>query len=139
MRHSLLAATFALPLLTLSGCDLRKCADPEPAPACYSGKVVGAACMDGLLIEVDGQYAIGKNYGQFTNVVAAVNLLEQATPELKIDGQVVQPGQTIYFTYTTSPGAREAFCPQNTVPLPIPHLVLSNVGTAGCGVATKGQ
>ncbi|TGE21079.1 hypothetical protein [Hymenobacter metallicola] len=138
MRH-LFPAFVLLSLMALPGCTVEGCTDEEPAPACYSGKVVGAACMDGLLIEVDSQYAIGKPYADHSNLVAAVNLAQQSTPEYKIDGQVVQPGQTIYFTYTPSKGAREAMCPQNTVPLPVPHLTLSNVSTTGCGGATKAQ
>ncbi|UOQ54751.1 hypothetical protein [Hymenobacter cellulosivorans] len=131
MRH-LFSALALVSLLALPGCQ-EGCIDEAPAPACYSGKVVGAACMDGVLIEMDSNYPIGKAHGQHTNLVAGVNLLQQSKPELKIDGQVVEVGQTIYFTYTEGPNMSNAFCPQNTVPLPIPHLTLSNVSTVGCG------
>ncbi|MCB2409820.1 hypothetical protein [Hymenobacter lucidus] len=131
MRHFLPAVTL-FTLLALPGCNVEGCIDEEPTPACYSGKVVGAACMDGLLIEVDSQYAIGKPHGQHTNLVAAVNLVQSSNPELVVDGQTFKEGQTISFTYVVSSKAREAMCPQNTVPLPVPHLVLSNVGTTAC-------
>ncbi|TGE25947.1 hypothetical protein E5K00_12370 [Hymenobacter aquaticus] len=138
MRY-LFPAFALLAFLTLPGCTPNGCPDDEaPAPACYSGKVVGAACMDGVLIEVDPQYAIGKAYNQYTNLVAAVNMQPSSSPDLTIDGQVVQVGQTVYFTYTVSPKAREAVCPQNTVPLPVPHLVLSNLGATACA-PTKAQ
>jgi hypothetical protein len=138
MRHLFPAFTL-LTLLALPGCNVEGCTDESPAPVCYSGKVVGAACMDGLLIEVDSQYAIGKNYNGYNNLVAAVNLKQQSTPELSVDGQVVQPGQVIYFSYTPSDKAREAMCPQNTVPMPIPHLTLANVSSTACGAVSKAQ
>ncbi|RYU80720.1 hypothetical protein [Hymenobacter persicinus] len=116
-------------LATLAGCTT--CGpDETPAPTCYSAKVVGAACMDGLLLEVDRRYAIGAPSGNYTNLVAAVNL--ESTDSLRVAGQVVRAGQTIYFTYQTSPTARQAFCPQNTVPLAVPHVVLSNVSLVSC-------
>lgn len=133
MRH-LFSALSVLAVLALSGCK-EGCIEEDPIPACYSGKIVGATCMDGLLIDVDSQYAIGKPYSQYSNVVAATNLQQQTTPEYTIDGQVVQAGQTIYFMYTLDPGTREAYCPQNTVSVPVPHLVLHNVGTSACGVS----
>ncbi|WP_167852216.1 hypothetical protein [Hymenobacter elongatus] len=50
-----------LSLLALPGCNVEGCTDDEvPTPACYSGTVVGTTCMDGALIEVNSQYAIGK-------------------------------------------------------------------------------
>lgn len=133
MRYVASVVVF-LTTLALPSCK-ESCSEDEPAPACYSGKVVGAACMDGLLVEVDSQYSIGKAYGPHTNLIAVVNLAQQSTPDYTLDGQTVKPGQTIYFTYTTAPGAREAFCPQNTVPMPIPHLVLSNVNQTACAPA----
>lgn len=137
MRHLFPALTL-LSVLALPGCR-EGCIDPEPAPVCYSGKIVGTACMDGLLIEVDRKYAIGEPYGQHTNLVAGANLLQQSTPELKIDGQVVQVGQTIYFTYTVGPHMSNTICPHNTAPLPIPHLTLSNVSKVPCGVISTDQ
>jgi hypothetical protein len=138
MRH-LFSAFTLLTLLALPGCNVEGCTDDAPAPPCFSGKVVGTACMDGALIEVDGAFAIGKPFAPYTNLVAAVNINQTASPDLTIDGQVVQIGQVIYFTYTPSEKAREAVCPQNTVPLPIPHLTLSNVSTTACPSASGAQ
>ncbi|MCB2379293.1 hypothetical protein LGH70_16975 [Hymenobacter sp. BT635] len=136
MRHfsSVLPAFTLLTLLALSACNVEGCIDeeaPAPAPACYQGTIVGNACMDGILIEVNSPDAIGKPLSPYANLVAAVNT-QQNNDELILAGQKVKMGQVIYFNYTPSDKAREAFCPQNTVPLPIPHLVLSNVGTTGC-------
>ena len=136
MRHLFPALTF-LALLALPGCTVEGCIDEVPAPPpSLSGKVVGATCMDGVLLEVDAAYAIGKPYAPHTNLVAAVNVAQLASSDLLVDGQKVEIGQTIYFTYTPSDKAREAVCPQNTVPLPIPHVTLSHVGTTPC-VVTK--
>ena len=114
--------------------SLTACKDDEPQISCYSGVVLGTTCMDGVLIEVNSATPIGKpvnfpvtattsNVG--TNVVAAVNDL----------GSQAKTGQTIFFTYQNSPNNAGPVrpCPQNTIPLPIPHLVLSNVSATGCG------
>ncbi|TGE16947.1 hypothetical protein [Hymenobacter elongatus] len=61
--------------------------------------------------------------------------MQQASTDVTIDGQVVKVGQVIYFTYVPGPRIREAICTQNTVPLLIPHLVLSNAGTTACPTA----
>jgi hypothetical protein len=114
--------------------SLTACKDNEPEISCYSGVVIGATCMDGVLIEVNSATPIGKpvNFPVTsttsivgTNVIAAVNDL----------GSQAQTGQTIFFTYQNSPnnaGPVRA-CTQNTAPLPIPHLTLSNISATGCG------
>ncbi|UOQ74009.1 hypothetical protein [Hymenobacter cellulosilyticus] len=93
--------------------------------------------MDGLLIEVDSQFPIGKPYGPHTNLVAAVNV-EGGDP-YTLQGQGFKSGETIYFSYDLAPGGREAFCPQNTIPLPVPHLRLTNVGATTCQQVNFGQ
>jgi hypothetical protein len=129
MRYLFPALALLLPL-TLTGCISCEGDDNTPAPECYSGTVVGSACMDGLLVEVDSRYPIGKPAGAYTNLVAAVNM--EPKDSLNVAGQLVRKGQIIHFTYRPSAKAREAVCPQNTVPLPVPHVVLSNVGAGRC-------
>ena len=114
--------------------SLTACKDDAPPISCYSGVVLGTTCMDGVLIEVNSATPIGKPVNVLvtsttsivgTNVVAAINDL----------GGQAQTGQAIFFTYQGSPnnaGPVRA-CPQNTTPLPIPHLILSNVSATGCG------
>lgn len=113
---------------------LVSCKDDAPQTACFSGVVLGSTCMDGVLIEVNSDTPIGKpvNFPVTattsivgTNVVAAVNDL----------GSRAQTGQTVFFTYQDSPNnaGPARFCPQNTSPLPIPHLILRNVSATGCG------
>ena len=89
--------------------------------------------MDGLLLEVDARYPIGAAHGSFRNLVAAVNMA--STDSLNVAGRVVHAGQVIYFDYQPSTTARQAFCPHNTAPLPIPHVVLSNVSATGCAAS----
>jgi hypothetical protein len=127
--YRLLLFASGLALGSLTGCK-----DDAPEVSCYSGVVIGTTCMDGTLIEVNSATPIGKPINVSvtsttsivgTNVVAAVNDL----------GSQATMGQTIFFTYQNSPNnagpARP--CPQNTIPLPIPRLILSNVSATGCG------
>jgi hypothetical protein len=132
MRPHLLLS--ALTLCTLAGCKH----DADIAPQCYSGVVLGESCNDGTLIQVDGQYSIGQpvtprlNYLSdvpasdsigSTNLIASV---ESLPPTLK-------RGQRIYFAYQNDP-MRQRALRQCIVfgPLPIPHLVLSNVSATPC-------
>jgi hypothetical protein len=128
MRRLLLLAT-GLWLGSLTACK-----DDAPQTTCYSGVVIGTTCMDGVLIEVSSATPIGKavnvtvTYNTSivgTNVVAAVNDL----------GSQAKTGQTVFFTYQDSPtnAGPARICTQNTAPLPIPHLILSNVSATGCG------
>jgi hypothetical protein len=125
-------------LLLLAAClcigSLTACKDDAPQTSCYSGVVIGETCMDGVLIEVNSITPIGKPINVQvtsttsiggTNVVAAINDL----------GSQAKTGQTIFFTYQDSPNnaGPARFCPQNTAPLAIPHLILSNVSATGCG------
>ena len=128
MRRLLLLAA-GLVLGSFTGCK-----DDAPEVACYSGVVIGTTCMDGTLIEVNSATPIGQPVNVSvtsttnilgTNVVAAINDL----------GSQAQTGQTVFFTYQASPNnagpVRNG--PQNTAPLPIPHLVLGNISATGCG------
>jgi hypothetical protein len=124
MRRLLLLAA-GLWLGSLTACKK----DDAPKVECYSGVVIGETCMDGVLIEVNSTTPIGQPINVFgitgTNVVAAVNDL----------GSQAQKGKTIFFTYQSSPNNAGPLrpCPQNTAPLAIPHLILSNVSATGCG------
>ncbi|GAA4367282.1 hypothetical protein GCM10023185_39030 [Hymenobacter saemangeumensis] len=126
MRNLLTLGTAAL-LLSASSCH-RKCNDPKPQqPECYSGVVVGDACMDGILIEVDARHAIGRpasGYGN--NVIAAVNFADL--------GNLNRVGQRVWFSYRNDPNQQypNRACPTNTVPLPVPHLLLGNIASTAC-------
>lgn len=128
MRFPLLSFTGLL-LGLLPGCKH----DSDAPPACYSGVILGQTCMDGVIIQVDARTPIGRPVRAFstyrdslvnTNAVAAVNDF----------GSLYVVGRTVYFTYTNSPNNQgpSRACPQNTIPLPIPHLVLSNVSATPC-------
>ena len=117
----------SLVLLTLAftGCSHHKCQDPTPK--CYAGVVVGDACLDGVLIEVEGPNLIGKPAGTWgTNVIAAVNF-EDFTG-------LSQVGKRVYFTFRNDPARQRPVrnCTANTVPLPVPHLLLSNLSATAC-------
>lgn len=109
----------------------------DASPACYSGIILGQTCMDGVIIQVDARTPIGLPIRAYqtsrdslvsTNAVAAVNDL----------GNLYVVGKPVYFTYIDSPNNQGPirFCTQNTTPLPIPHLVLSNVSAAPCEPVT---
>ncbi|MBD2768509.1 hypothetical protein IC235_11480 [Hymenobacter sp. BT664] len=126
MRTPLLLS-FALFSLTFFSCQRHKCEDPQPQPKCYSGVVVGDLCMDGVIINVDAAYPIGLPADTLgNNLIAAVN-----TDDLASFNQV---GKRIYFTYRNDPSQQWPLrvCLANTIPLPVPHLVLSNLSETGC-------
>jgi hypothetical protein len=116
--------------LTALGCHHRKCEDPAPAPQgppCYSGVVVGDACLDGVLIDVDAATPIGQAAGTLgTNVVAAVNFAYLSS--------LNRVGQRVYFTYRNDPSQQSPgrACPAFGTQLQVPHLVLSNLSATGC-------
>jgi hypothetical protein len=124
----------ALLSLTVFSCST-KCGDPEPAlPPCFSGVVVGDACLDGILIEVDAAHPIGKPAGSYgTNVIAAVNVADFAS--------LNQVGQRVYFQYRNDPAQQSPnrVCTANTVPLPVPHLLLNNLASSACAHGTAGS
>ena len=110
----------------LSGCNKTT----NPRPACYSGTVLRDRCWDGILVQVDSAFPIGRaisigdSLGN-TNVIAAVNSL----------GGLGVRGQRISFTFTNDPAQQAPLraCTHDQIPLPIPHLVLSNVSaTPSC-------
>lgn len=105
---------------------------------CYSGRVLGYDCGNGVLIQVDRRFPIGKPLpAQFgpdslgaDNVIAAVNRL----------GTVAARGQRLYFTFENDPVRQSPDSPcthmNATIVLPIPHVVLRNVGTSNCSAAS---
>ncbi|TVT40207.1 hypothetical protein FNT36_12000 [Hymenobacter setariae] len=129
MRRLLLAT--GLLLFTLPGCHSN-----EATPACYSGVVLGEYCWDGVLIQVDRQYPIGKSIVAgatdpdslgSTNVIAALNSL----------GSLAKRGQRIYFTYEeyTNQPIVNRFCTADRAPLGVPHLVLTNTSATPCNAS----
>ena len=128
MRYSSLLAVGLLSIF-LTNCTH----DASPGP-CYGGTVLGETCLDGVLVQVDEGFAIGKpaiyrltsrDSLAGSNVVAIVNNL----------GALNVKGQHLYFSYTGSndqPGPSRV-CTANTVRLAIPHLAAVNVSTSACG------
>ncbi|MBF9236340.1 hypothetical protein I2I05_02925 [Hymenobacter sp. BT683] len=123
-----LLSTLSLALfsLTVVSCNHEKCREPQPQAQCVSGTVVGDACLDGVLIDVDATFPIGKPVGNHPNVIAAVNFADLASFN--------QVGQRVYFTYRNDPNQQSAnrVCTANTVPLLVPHLLLSNLSATSC-------
>jgi hypothetical protein len=119
-----------LGLLSFSLTDCKHDADLSP---CYGGTVLGETCLDGVLVQVDERYPIGKPVVYRTtsgdslagsNVVAIVNSL----------GALNVKGQHVYFYYaggTDQPGPSR-ICTANTVRLAIPHVATTNVSTSAC-------
>ena len=125
MRRLLLAVGSLL-------CLLPGCTSEETSPVCYSGVVLGDRCWDGVLIQVDNQFPIGKSLAGTTapdslgntNVLAALNSL----------GTLAKRGQRIYFTYETYSNQPivNRICTANNAPFSIPHVVLTNVSSTPC-------
>jgi hypothetical protein len=99
---------------------------PPYAFECFSGVVVGDACLDGVLIDVDAIYPIGKPAAGHNNVIAAVNFADLTSFN--------QVGKRVYFTYRNDPKQQRAdrVCTANTMPLPVPRFVLGNLSATGC-------
>jgi hypothetical protein len=127
MRHYTLLVTGLL------GLALASCGHDTDLGPCYGGVVLGETCLDGVLIQVDESYPIGKpavyritsrDSLAGSNVIAAVNNL----------GALTRKGQRVYFTYsgsTDQPGPAR-FCTANTMRLPIPHVAVTNLSSAAC-------
>ena len=146
MSHRL----FSLGLLAAVASSLLSCKkDPAIAPTvavpticfpgtCYSGRVLGYDCWNGVLIQVDSRFPIGKPLpAQLSpdslgddNVIAAVNRL----------GSLATRGQRLYFTFENDPARQSPDSPclhmSATIVLPIPHVVLRNVGPSACSTTS---
>lgn len=94
--------------------------------------MLGETCLNGVLIQVDAAYPIGKpvlyrlTYRDSlagSNVVAAVNDL----------GPLKVKGQRVYFSYTGTdqPGPVRP-CTANTTRLNIPHISATNLSATAC-------
>lgn len=117
----------------VSGCNNADKVEVLPAPTCYSGVVLGDRCWDGLLIQVDSQFPIGKAIAAdslgSSNVIAAVNPTDF--------GGLSKRGQRVYFTtYHVDPSRPTAprFCTANNTALPIPHFVIDGVLGVPCDI-----
>lgn len=120
-------------LLAGLGLLLTTCTNKASVSPCYSGVVLGETCLDGVLIQVDAAYPVGRPaVFRYTstdsiagnNVMAAVNDL----------GTLHKRGQRIYFSYsenTAQPGPSRA-CTTLYAPLSIPHAVLTKVSATSC-------
>ncbi|MBF9142573.1 hypothetical protein [Hymenobacter properus] len=132
---------FALALASagLASCQNADKNDVPPTPTCISGVVLGDRCWDGVLIQVDSQFPIGKSIQPFTapdslgntNVVAAANFADLGTLNKR--------GQRVYFTYDPKAGEQpvQRFCPANGAPFPVPHLRLTSVYGVHCDIPNR--
>ncbi|GAB3638418.1 hypothetical protein GCM10027422_40080 [Hymenobacter arcticus] len=125
--------SYSLLFVGLLGLSLAGCRHDADLSPCYGGVVLGETCLDGVLIQVDETYPIGKpamyrltsrDSLAGSNVVAAVNNL----------GAFKVKGQRVYFTYagsTDQPGPAQ-ICTANTARLAIPHLAITNLSSTVC-------
>ena len=124
---------YCLLLLGGLGLALANCRHDADLTPCYGGVVLGSTCQDGVLIQVDADYPIGKpavyriTYRDSlagSNVVAAVNDL----------GALNVKGQRIYFSYagSTDQAGPVRFCTANTVRLDVPHISALNLSATAC-------
>ena len=125
-----------LPVLAL--CALAGCKHDADTPQCYAGTVLGTSCYDGVIINVDAQFPIGKPVGHgfawhdstkatSQNVIGALNSNELTGFSAK--------GTRIYFTCTGEKQGFSNFGPCNAmgIPLPVPHVVLTSFSAVPCG------
>jgi hypothetical protein len=136
-----LLPTLALSLLALTVLSCSESTEPEPKPTdcfgsmpqCYFGVIVGDACLDGVLIDVDAAFPIGKPAAGRSNVIAAVNVADFSS--------LNQVGQRVYFQYRNDPAQQSPnrACTTNTMPLPVPHLVLNNLAAVACAPGSTGS
>lgn len=119
---------------TLLGCQH----DQDQQPQCYAGTVVGSSCYDGVLINVDAQYPIGKPAGYSAAPNDSTSLVYQNTIgalNSNALGALNVKGQRIYFTCTGDTQGFSNFGPCNHmgIALPIPHVVLTSFSATPCG------
>jgi len=132
MRPHLLPL-FAFAFGALLGCKHDKALQPQ----CYAGTVVGTSCYDGVIINVDAQFPIGKPVGdRFAlydstkatnqNLIGALNSNELVGLSAK--------STRIYFTCTGDTQGFSNFGPCNHmgIPLPVPHVVLTSFSATPC-------
>ncbi|AMJ64334.1 hypothetical protein AXW84_01995 [Hymenobacter sp. PAMC 26628] len=114
----------------------------DTTPQCYAGTVLSTSCYDGVIINVDAQFPIGKPVGYGfalhdstkatnQNVIGALNSNTLA--------QFNVPGQRIYFTCTGDTQGFSNFGPCNHmgIPLPVPHVVLTSFSATPCDPSTR--
>ena len=126
-------------LLALAFCVSFSCKHAaDSTPQCYAGTVVGTSYYDGVIINVDAQFPIGKPVGdRFAlydstkatnqNVIGGLNSNELAGLSTK--------GTRIFFTCTGDTQGFSNFGPCNHmgIPLPVPHVVLTSFSATPCG------
>lgn len=141
LHKSKLLALAVLATSTFAGC---KKPDAPPATECYSGRVVAATCVDGVLIEVDPAYAVGApafaptEHGNVLlgrNVIAVVN--SQALNSMGrpgAPGNLSSIGQRLYFnTAADGPGWSGPRCnAADGMRGNFPHVALTDISTTGC-------
>ena len=141
----MLRKIFSLGLVAMAACTTIGCDDHgrDPQPECYSGKIVGASCAYGVLIDVDAVHAIGSPaYRRGTNgnvllgrnVIAVLN--SQALGSLAqvgSEGDSNSLGRRLYFTTTddSTPDGPHCLAVDN-VQGNVPKLMLANVSTVSC-------
>ena len=143
MLHKILSLTLAvLATGTFLGCKK----EHGPAPGCYTGRVVGATCVDGVLIDVDPAFVIGapayerRNTGDVLlgrNVIAVLN--SQALSNMGrpgSSGTLSTIGTHLYFN--TVPGDSALLGPRclaaDGLRGNFPRVGLINISTTGCQV-----
>lgn len=131
--------TIGLTTLTLLSCTHEKTEsvvepEPEALAPCASGVVLQTTCMDGLLIEVDSQYPIGRDFqvpipGSTVlvgrNAVAAIN-------EASIPAAYKRIGKRIFFRYQSATCCAPRPCTQDRGPVGATFVIISNVDSVAC-------
>ncbi|MDO7848451.1 hypothetical protein Q5H92_18945 [Hymenobacter sp. M29] len=123
----------------LSGCANENDSVP-PELTCFSGVVLGDQCWDGVLIQVDSQFPIGKaiQLAPAPDSLATTNVIA-ATNSADFGSLLNRRGQRVYFTYNTDPNhqATVRVCTTYRAPLSVPHLVVANLSGVPCGVLNR--
>ena len=137
-------AKFLLPGLltagTLLGCE--KAVSP-PSNACYAGRVVDATCVDGVLIDVDARFPIGRpTFRRGTNgpVLLGRNVISVSNSQdlgsigtPSTTGGLSTVGQRLYFGAEPDSAARGPRCfAADGVLNAVPVMQLRNISTTAC-------
>lgn len=140
---------FLLPgLLAVVGASLPGCKKDaaDLAGSCYSGRIVALTCENGVLIDVDPRFPIGKPTARNSsdgpvllgqNVISVSNSRDISGIGMNNNPGTQSPmGQRLYFSAAPDSANYGLGCyAADGVLHPVPTLRLSNISTTACGPA----
>ena len=144
----MLQKIFSLGLVAVVAGSAMSCGSRADAqPGCYSGKIVGITCMNGVLVDVSPLYRIGaeavasganKVAVLGRNVISVSNSQEVLGLIQTSSSNQTTVGTTLYFTVAEGSAHGGLHCFVNDgVDGQVPDFELQNVSTTGCEIVPE--